>query len=447
LPAEICEVLAPTGIDASRILIVGGGKAQPLSIGEWERIGGLLCARVLVSGEKTLTVELADLEASDTDTSVIAAHLAFAALLRAYSFDKYRTGPASSRSTLETLTLVTPRPKDAQRLFNRLAAVAAGVFLARDLVSEPPNVLYPKAFADRIRELEADGVRVQVLGAKKLKQLGFGALLGVAQGSVYEPQVVICEYNGVRGKQRVPPLVLAGKGVTFDAGGINIKPSAGLETLKQDMGGAAAIVGAMKTLATRKARCHVVAICGLVENMPSGAAQRPGDVVKSLSGKTVEIINTDAEGRLVLCDIIWYAQQRYRPKVLIDMATLTGAIAITLGEEYAGLFCNDDGLAAQLVESGTATGDRVWRYPMGEAYDKHLDSLIADVKNLGPDKGRSIIAAQFIKRFVQEGVAWAHVDFGMMVWAEQDTALCATGATGFGVRLLDRLIADHFEQR
>ena len=241
--------------------------------------------------------------------------------------------------------------------------------------------------------------------------------------------------------------MLAGKGVTFESGGISIKPSAGMETLKQDMGGVASIVGAIKTLALRKSPCHVVGICGLVENMPSGTAQRPGDVVKSLSGQTIEVINTDAEGRLVLADIIWYAQQRYQPKVLIDMATLTGAIVIALGQEYAGLFCNDTTLASRLTVSGSETGDRLWQFPMGDAYDKHLASLIADMKNVGPNEGRSIIAAQFIKRFVRDGLAWAHVDFGGMVWTEEDTPLSPKGATGFGVRLLEQFIAAHYERR
>ncbi|MEJ1960622.1 MAG: leucyl aminopeptidase [Gammaproteobacteria bacterium] len=448
LAGEICEVLAPSGLEVSRVLIVGVGDASALTEQNTNESAGLICARLLSTGEAAITIDVTG-AGEDANNPTAAAHIAFGVRLRAYRFDRYRT-PETSKPLLGKVTIVSSAPRDAQRLFSRLDAVAEGVFLARDLVSEPPNVLYPKAFATQIKALGKLGIRVEVLGEKKLRQLGFGALLGVSQGSAYEPQVVICEYDGTRaagGKRREPPVVLAGKGVTFDAGGISIKPSAGLETLKQDMGGAASIVGAMKTLAIRKARCHVVGILGLVENMPSGTAQRPGDVIRSLSGKTVEIINTDAEGRLVLCDILWYAQQRYRPKVLIDMATLTGAIAIALGEDYAGLFSNDDALATQLTQAGAVTGDRLWRYPMGDTYDRHLDSLIADVKNIGPDKGRSIIAAQFIKRFVQPGVTWAHIDFGMMVWAEQDTPLAPTGATGFGVRLLDRLIADHFEER
>ena len=494
---EVCEVLAPSGLEFSRVLVVGVGTGV-LEAQRAEIIGGVISGHVGKSAERSIAIEVDTLEvvagdeASVAARAAVAVHLALGFRLRSYRFDRYRTdGGAGARASADVvagrgaragiasksqqLVVVTASAKEAARDFPAIEAVAEGVELARDLVSEPPNVLHPVAFAARVRELVTLGVRVEVLGAKALRKLGFGALLGVAQGSQFEPQVVICEYDGgvghasgasggVRASSaarstragsasradnatRSTPLVLAGKGVTFDAGGINIKPSAGLETLKQDMGGAASIIGALKTLALRKARCHVVGICGLVENMPSGTAQRPGDVVVSHSGKTVEIINTDAEGRLVLCDLLWYAQERYHPKVIIDMATLTGAIAIALGEDYAGLFSNDDELAKRLVDAGNATGDRVWRYPMGESYDRQLDSLIADMKNLGADKGRSIIAAQFIQRFVQKGVTWAHVDFGMKVWAERDTPLAPEGATGFGVRLLDRLIADHFEAR
>ncbi|MEP7244161.1 MAG: leucyl aminopeptidase [Gammaproteobacteria bacterium] len=445
--AEFCEVLAPHGLEASRVLVVGAGDLSKINLTDLEHLGGSLCARVLASGATTLVVDATGLVTSPVDEAEIAVRIAFGARLRAYRFDRYRTADLErSASVLTEITVFTSQARVCEKRFARYEAVAAGVFLARDLVAEPANVLFPKAFAQRAQALTEHGVRVEVLGEKKLAQLGFGALLGVSQGSAFEPQVVICEYNGTRGKRSEPPVVLAGKGVTFDAGGISIKPSAGLETLKMDMGGAASVFGAIKTLALRKARCHVIGICGLVENMVSGSAQRPGDVVTSLSGKTIEIINTDAEGRLVLCDILWYAQQRFKPKVIVDLATLTGAIVIALGQDYAGLFCNDSSLASELIAAGSATGDVLWQFPMGEGYDKHLDSLIADVKNLGPNEGRSIIAAQFIKRFVQEGVAWAHVDFGGMVWKDEDTPLSPEGATGFGVRLLDEWIATHHEQ-
>ena len=445
---EVCEILAPGAASASRVLVVGLGDARSAGAAEFERIGGILCARLLCSGETRLTVDTTDLQVTSLDASGIASRVAFGARLRAYRFDRYRTAKSEqSTPTLVELIVVTQSVQSSRAKSGRLEMLAAGICLARDLVSEPGNVLYPKAFSARIQELAEHGVRVQVLGEQRLKRLGFGALLGVSQGSAHEPQVVICEYDGTRTQRPPPPIVLAGKGVTFDAGGISIKPAAGMEALKQDMGGAASIVGALKTLAMRKARCHVVGICGLVENMPSGTAQRPGDVVTSLSGKTIEVINTDAEGRLVLGDIIWYAQERFRPKLIIDMATLTGAIVIALGREFAGLFCNDTTLATRLVKAGAESGDRLWQFPMGEAYDKLLSSPIADMKNLGPNEGRSIIAAQFIKRFVQGGVAWAHVDFGAMGWSDEDTALSPKGATGFGVRLLDQLIASHYEQR
>jgi len=275
-------------------------------------------------------------------------------------------------------------------------------------------------------------------------ELGMGALLGVSQGSARPPRLLVMRWDGTHGAQKTP-LALVGKGVTFDTGGISLKPPAGMEDMKWDMGGAGAVAGTMMALATRKARAHVVGVCGLVENMPDGKAQRPGDVVTSMSGQTIEVINTDAEGRLVLCDAITWVQREYRPAFIVDLATLTGAIIISLGHEYAGLFTNDDTLAGQLTAAGAASGDPLWRLPLSAAYDKLIDSPIADIKNVGPREGGSITAAQFIKRFVDDGVKWAHLDIAGMVWASKPGAVWDKGATGFGVRLLDRFVADNFE--
>jgi leucyl aminopeptidase len=283
-----------------------------------------------------------------------------------------------------------------------------------------------------------------VLGQKEMAALGMGSLLGVNQGSVREPQLLVMRWDGTNGAVE-KPVVFVGKGVTFDTGGISIKPAAGMEDMKWDMGGAGAVAGAMLALASRKAKAHVVCVCGLVENMPDGNAQRPGDVVTSMSGQTIEVINTDAEGRLVLCDAMTWVQQKYKPEVMIDLATLTGAIIISLGTEYAGMFCNDDDLAAKLAKAGQAVGDPLWRQPMGPAYDKLIDSPIADMKNVGPREGGSITAAQFLQRFVEPGVKWAHLDIAGMVWASKPGGTWDKGATGYGVRLLDQFVAENFE--
>jgi leucyl aminopeptidase len=322
--------------------------------------------------------------------------------------------------------------------------VAAGVRFTRELVAEPANVIYPESFVERCRPLEALGVRLTVLDEREMASLGMGALLGVAQGSVRKPRLLAMEWNGT-GDAAAQPLVLVGKGVTFDTGGISIKPAAGMEDMKWDMGGAAAVVGTMRALAGRKAKARVIGVCGLVENMPDGNAQRPGDVVTSMSGQTIEVINTDAEGRLVLCDAITWAQRTWRPKTLIDLATLTGAMIVALGHEHGGLFSNDDALAEGLLGAGKASGDALWRFPLGDAYDKLIDSPIADMKNTGGRFAGSITAAQFIKRFVDDGVAWAHLDIAGMVWADKPGPVWDKGATGYGVRLLDRFVAEKFE--
>ncbi|MGH6929158.1 MAG: leucyl aminopeptidase, partial [Dongiaceae bacterium] len=318
------------------------------------------------------------------------------------------------------------------------------VFFTRDLVSEPANVLFPESFAQRARELTKLGVKIEILGEAQMKKLGMGALLGVGQGSERESQLVVMQWEGAPDARNKAPVAFVGKGVTFDTGGISIKPAAGMEEMKWDMGGAGAVIGALHALAARKARANVVGIAGLVENMPSGTAQRPGDVVKSMSGQTIEVINTDAEGRLVLADALWYCRDRFKPQAMIDLATLTGAIMVSLGREHAGLFSNNDALAERLLAAGKGVGEPLWRMPLGEAYDKLINSDIADMKNIGNRYGGSITAAQFLQRFVND-VPWAHIDIAGMAWTKKDSPTVPKGATAFGVQLLNHLVQEYYE--
>ena len=442
--AALLEFLAPAGTAAARVLLAGLGIPGKADAGAFERIGGALAARLQTSGVAQLTVDFTGVDDIAIPREEAAARLAHGAALRSYRFDKYHTKlKPSQKPTLDSI-VIAAAPAGAEAAYAKLAAVGSGVALTRDLVSEPANVIYPESFVARAEALRAAGVTVEVLDEKAMATLGMGALLGVAQGSARPPRLLVLRWNG-GGDAR--PVVLVGKGVTFDTGGISLKPPAGMEDMKWDMGGAGAVTGALYALALRRAQANVIGVCGLVENMPDGNAQRPGDVVTSMSGQTIEVINTDAEGRLVLCDAIWWAQEQFHPEVVVDLATLTGAIIISLGHEYGGIFCNDDGLAAQLLAAGEASGDRLWRMPLGEPYDKLIDSPIADIKNVGPREGGSITAAQFIQRFVKPGVKWAHLDIAGMVWAAKPGPLWDKGATGYGVRLLDRFIADNFEGR
>jgi leucyl aminopeptidase len=349
----------------------------------------------------------------------------------------------NQKPSLKLVTIVGA-PEGAERRFSeRYHAVIEGVKLTRELVTEPANIIYPESFVERCQHLQDLGLEIEVLDGAQMKALGMGALLGVAQGSVRDARLLVMRWNG--GETGRPPVAFVGKGVTFDTGGISIKPAQGMEAMKWDMGGAGAVAGAMKTLALRKAKANIVGICGLVENMPSGNAQRPGDVVTTMSGQTVEVINTDAEGRLVLADAITYAQRTYKPSIVIDLATLTGAILVALGHEYAGLFTPDDALAADLTKAADSVGEKLWRQPMADAFDRLIDSPIADMKNVGPREGGSITAAQFIKRFVEDGVRWAHLDIAGTVWSDKPGTTYDKGATGFGVRLLDQYVADRLE--
>ncbi|MBY4637086.1 leucyl aminopeptidase [Sphingopyxis sp. XHP0097] len=434
---SVAETAAIDGGKARRLLLVGIGDG---TIHDLERGGAALTARLQTSGVTTAHVDFAS--AGDCDEDDVLA-FAMGARLRNWRLDRYRTRlPDNAKPTLTNLVIASPAG-DLSARWGSYSAVADGVALTQTLVAEPPNILYPASFVERCQHLSDLGVEIEVLDERQMKALGMGALLGVAQGSTRPPRLLAMRWNG--GKEGEAPVVFVGKGVTFDTGGISIKPAAGMDMMKWDMGGAGAVAGAMKAIAGRKAKANVVGVVGLVENMPDGNAMRPGDIVTTMSGQTVEVLNTDAEGRLVLCDAISWVQKSYDPKVIVDLATLTGAMVISLGHEYAGMFANDDELADQLQAAGEASGNKLWRFPLSPAYDKLIDSPIADMKNVGPREGGSITAAQFLKRYVGEGVAWAHLDIAGMAWSDKDGPVWAKGATGYGVRLLDRFIADNFE--
>jgi leucyl aminopeptidase len=446
---QTVTILAP-GAGISRVVAVGIGKLAELAPLGAEEAGG--------SGIAQLSREPAVSALAEGLSATQAAHFALGAVLRAYRFDRYRTNEKpEEKPRLASLALLVSDPAEVEKAWAPMPAIVEGVFLTRDLVSEPPNVLTPPEFAKRIEGLTKLGLKVEVFGQKEMAKLGFGALLGVAQGSAQEPRMVVIEWHGTgeagggggKGKKKAGkgarPIAFVGKGVTFDTGGISIKPAAGMEDMKWDMAGAGAVVGLMAALAGRKAKVDAVGLVGLVENMPSGTAQRPGDVVKTYSGQTVEIINTDAEGRMVLADVLWYCQEKFEPRFMIDLATLTGAMVVTLGHEIGGFFSNDDTLARQLHEAGEATGEKLWRMPLGEAYDKQLKSDIADMKHVAGRPGGAITSAQFIQRFVN-GKPWAHLDIAGMAWSSKDAPTVPKGATAYGVRLLDTLVASNFEK-
>ena len=433
----VVETAAIDGGQAKRLLLVGIGEGSEHDL---ERGGAALTAKLQTSGVTRVHVDFASAGASDAD-DVLA--FAMGTRLRNWRLDTYRTRLADkAKPTLTTVTIASPHGDLAARWAEK-EAVAEGVAFTQTLVAEPPNILYPESFVERCQHLADLGVELEVLDERQMKALGMGALLGVAQGSTRPPRLLAMRWNG--GNPGDAPVVFIGKGVTFDTGGISLKPGAGMDMMKWDMGGAGAVAGAIKAIAGRKAKANVVGVVGLVENMPDGNAMRPGDIVTTMSGQTVEVLNTDAEGRLVLCDAISWAQKVYDPKVIVDLATLTGAMVISLGHEYAGIFANDDTLATDLIAAGEASDNKLWRFPLSPAYDKLIDSPIADMKNIGPREGGSITAAQFLKRYVNDGVAWAHLDIAGMAWGDKDGPVYAKGATGYGVRLLDRYIAANHE--
>lgn len=447
----ILDILAPADLPFDRLVVIGLGKAQELVEGDWSRLGGTAMGALRKGETATFLAERADGTAISGEQL---ADIGLGAVLRAYSFDRYKSKGKNGKDGRNgkdgdsgkapvTLDIVAAEAARAKKAWVGRSAVAEGAVLARELVNEPANVLGPVEFAEKAAELEKLGVTIETLTEKQMKKLGMRALLGVAQGSSRPPRLVAMHWNGTKAKDK--PVAFVGKGVVFDTGGISIKPAGGMEDMKGDMGGAAAVVGLMHALASRKAKANVVGIIGLVENMPDGNAQRPGDIVAAASGVTIEIINTDAEGRLVLADALWYAQKTYEPKAIVDLATLTGAIMVALGTDYAGMFATDDALAGALSKAGEATGEKVWRMPLGPAYDKMIESKFADIKNTGGRYGGSITAAQFLKRFVEDGVAWAHLDIAGTAMGSPQTEVNRSWASGWGVRILDRLVADNYE--
>ena len=434
---ETLEILAPANVPYSRIVLMGVGDLDALDRNSLEKLGAAFVRGLLLSGARraALRLDVAGLDAAATASAALGAALA------GYRFDGYRTTLKDAKKpSLGSVAIVASDPAPAKTAWTHWEAVASGVSLARDLMNEPANVLHPEAFAERIEGLAADGLKVEILGEKQMTKLGMNALLAVGRGSVRESKLAIMRWDG--GEEGAAPVAFVGKGVCFDTGGISLKPGEGMWDMKGDMGGAAAVTGLMKALAKRKAKVNAVGVVGLVENMPDADAARPGDIVTSMSGQTIEILNTDAEGRLVLSDALWYAKETFKPEAMIDLATLTGAMIIALGNEHAGLFSHTDALADELLAAGTAAGEPVWRMPLGAAYDKLIDSKTADMKNIGGRGAGSITAAQFLKRFVGD-VPWAHLDIAPTAWKDKtDDPRDPSWGTGWGVRMLDRFVSD-----
>ena len=433
------SIPAPVNLSVSKLHLIAAGKLD--SHLDYEVLGGKIYSVLGKEQSDACTVYIPEFQSAD-----LAGIVASGVLLKSWDFPKYFTKKESTDfCQVKTVSVMTLQSADAERKFKELEQVAEGVFLTRHVCSEPPNVIYPETLAAEAKKLESLGLKVEVLGEAELENLGCHSLLGVAQGSAKESKLVVMQWNG--GKAGDAPVAFVGKGVTFDTGGISLKPAQDMDDMKWDMGGAAAVLGVMRALAGRKAAVNAIGVMGLVENMPDGNAQRPGDVVKSMSGQTIEILNTDAEGRLVLADALWYTQDRFKPTHMINLATLTGAIIISLGDEYAGLFSNNDELASSLNDSGLTVGEKLWRLPLAKAYDKQIDSVIADMKNIGNGRSAgSITAAQFLQRFVNE-TKWAHLDIAGTAWNKKAGDLYQAGSTGFGVRLLNMWVKKHIEQR
>jgi leucyl aminopeptidase len=436
------DILAPAGLKVDRLIVVGTGKAGALKPEDYIKIGGATVGR-LKSNTDSVTI-VAELPGGPMGAADVAA-ITSGVRLRAYTFDRYKTKKKDDDGRLKAAVSIAVDDLAAnKKAFATADCVTDGVLVARDLVNEPPNVLYPEEFARRASQLRKLGVKIDVFDRKAMTKLGMGALLGVAQGSVREGRMVVMRWDG--GKKGEKPVAFVGKGVCFDTGGISIKSAGGMEEMKGDMAGAACVVGLMHALAGRKARVNAIGAIGLVENMPDGNAQRPGDIVTTMSGQTIEIINTDAEGRLVLADVLWYVAKTFKPQFMVDLATLTGAIMVALGTEHAGLFSNNDELSERLTLAGRATGEHVWRMPLGPAYDKLIDSKFADMKNTGGRYGGSITAAQLLQRFV-DGTPWAHLDIAGTGMGAPSSDINTSFGTGYGVRLLDRLVTDFYEAK
>ncbi|MCB1591380.1 MAG: leucyl aminopeptidase [Alphaproteobacteria bacterium] len=446
-PGQSLVSLMPEGEAYDYLVLIGLGDGAKLDALEAEKAGGRLSA--LLTDKSIKSAEFIVDDALENKARV-AASFGVGARLRSYSFEIYKSEKKDDEKVQkpEKLNICVSADKEAGKLFKREADVMKGVFLARDFVNEPPNVLYPYAYANRILEaLKPLGVEIEILDDKKLLKHGFGALMAVGQGSAHPPCLVVMRWNGLERESMDAPLALVGKGVTFDTGGVSLKPGLGMDEMKMDMGGSAAVVGTMMALAQRKAQVDVVGVVGLVENMLSDRAYRPADILKSYSGKTIEVLNTDAEGRLVLADALSYVQKLYKPKAIIDLATLTGAMIVALGHELCGTFANNDDLWAELQEASKITGEKLWRMPLEEEFKKEMESETADLQNIAKS-GRNAgacTAAGFLWHFIEGDTPWAHLDIAGTAWIKKDRETTPKFGTGFGVRLLDRWIADHYE--
>ncbi len=439
-------LMLPAGFPYDYIVLLGCGKKDDLTNVEAEKLGGKLL--VALEEKNIETIEFyADNELDDIGMFIV--HLASGMQLRSYKFEKYKSpDPEDKKVELNSAHFVLFDSDMAEDCYKVQSCVNSGVFLARDLVNEPPNELYPDIYAKRIKsQLKPLNVDVEILDEKKMRKLGMGALLAVGQGSDNAPRMVIMRYYGDKANKNNPPLAFVGKGVTFDTGGISLKPGAGMEDMKMDMGGSAAVVGLMKSLALRKAKVNVVGVVGLVENMPSARAYRPADIITSYSGKTIEVLNTDAEGRLVLADALSYVQDVYNPEIVIDLATLTGAVLVALGHEYCGTFSNDNDLWENMDKAGADTDEKLWRMPLDEVWKKEMDGTISDIQNMAKSKcgAGSATAAGFLWNFIDEDRKWAHMDIAGTAWVKSDRDISPKYGTGFGVRVLDRFIADNYE--
>jgi len=436
------DLVAPADLPVSRLIVVGCGKPSEMKPKDFLKLGGVAMGKIPSSAESaTIVAELPNRAMSPEQAS----DLAQGVRLRAYAFDRYKTKRKEDEEKpgAVKIEIGVSNAAGVRAAWRGKEAVADGVVLARDLINEPANVLFPAEFARRTGALKRLGVAVEVLDVRAMTKLGMNALLGVGQGSAHDSRVVVMRWEG--GKRGTPPVAFIGKGVCFDTGGISIKPAANMEDMKGDMAGAACVVGLMQALATREAKINAIGAIGLVENMPDGKAQRPGDIVTTMSGQTIEVINTDAEGRLVLADVLHYVNKRFKPRFMINLATLTGAIIVALGQEYAGMFANDDKLVERLNKAGEATGERVWRMPLGPEYDKMIDSKFADMKNTGGRWGGAITAAQLLQRFVDK-TPWVHLDIAGTGMGSPQTDINKSWSSGWGVRLLNQLVEDHYER-
>jgi len=430
------EFLSILGVGPyERVVLFGLGEPGKISEAQAYDMGGLLVSHLLQTPHTSLNFVL-----KGVPQELLPVWIAFGMTLRCWQFNKYRTQlKAAQTIALQEACFVVPAPDASAKAFLEERSLAESIQFSRTLIAEPPNVIYPKTFMDHIESLKELGLEIEALDQAAMAQLGMGALLGVAQGSDAEPYLGIMRWNG--GKEGEAPLAFVGKGVTFDTGGISLKPSLNMDEMKADMAGASVVVGLMRTLAARKAPVNAVGVVALVENMPSGRAQRPGDIVVSMSGQTIEVLNTDAEGRLILADALYYTHNRFKPRYMVDLATLTGAMRIALGSEYAGVFSPDDTLAASLEKAGNQVGERLWRLPLGANYDKELNSQVADIKNIASSGygAGSILGGQFLARFVGN-TPWAHLDIANMDFGAKGSARAPKGPTGFGVCLLNRWV-------